>query len=273
MSAAREPVDPPVATDPAATDPAGTDAAGTDRAGTDRAGTDAATTAGNVIDPRAVRVSVAITSRLAGDPVIVVAPAVVDGPLQSPDDPAAGPATVPPLTPATVPTPTAAGMGDPAVRPLVDGRPVAARLEWLAEQRAVLVRGVGPDAQRTRVFFGPLRALASAGRLVREVVVDGWRFEIELEPERRAALRERAQRGREVAGHSGPLEVRSIIPGRIVALSVAPGDPVETGQQLMVLEAMKMQNELRAPRDGTIERIAVGVGQKVELGDLLLVIG
>ena len=244
MSAAREPGD------PAATGPAGTDPAATEPLAAP----------GGAVDPRAVRVSVAVTSRLDGDPVTVVAPAVAGGALQRPDDAAAAP------------VPAAAATGSSADRPLVDGRPAAVRLEWLDEQRAVLVRGVGPDAQRTRVLLGPPRALASDGTLVREVVVDGWRFDIELEPERRAALRERARRGREAAGHSGPLEVRSIIPGRIVALSVAPGDPVEAGQQLMVLEAMKMQNELRAPRDGTVERVAVGVGQNVELGDLLLVI-
>ena len=51
------------------------------------------------------------------------------------------------------------------------------------------------------------------------------------------------------AGTTGPLEIRAIIPGRIVAVSVIPGEAVETGQQLLVLEAMKMQNELgrRAP--------------------------
>jgi len=47
---------------------------------------------------------------------------------------------------------------------------------------------------------------------------------------------------------------------------------VTAGQQLLVVEAMKMQNELRAPRDGTIERVAVGAGATIEVGDLLLVI-
>jgi glutaconyl-CoA decarboxylase len=73
-----------------------------------------------------------------------------------------------------------------------------------------------------------------------------------------------------VAG--GPVDVRAIIPGRIAAVNVASGDAVTAGQQLLVLEAMKMQNELRAPRDGTIDRVAVSVGETVEVGDLLLVI-
>jgi biotin carboxyl carrier protein len=106
----------------------------------------------------------------------------------------------------------------------------------------------------------------------REVIVDGWRIEVTVEPEARAALRERAQRGRAEAGASGPTKVHAIIPGVVVAVSVAPGDAVTAGQQLLVVEAMKMQNELRAPRDGTIEQVAVGAGSTIEVGDLLLVL-
>ena len=64
-----------------------------------------------------------------------------------------------------------------------------------------------------------------------------------------------------------------MIPGRVVAVAVAPGDVVAAGQTLLVVEAMKMQNELRTPRDGTVERVAVGVGETIDLGDLLMVIG
>lgn len=106
----------------------------------------------------------------------------------------------------------------------------------------------------------------------REVLIDGWRFEVTIEPEARAALRERAQRDRAHAGSSGPTNVHAIIPGVVVAVSVAPGDAVTAGQQLLVVEAMKMQNELRAPRDGTVEQVAVGAGSRVEVGDLLIVL-
>jgi biotin carboxyl carrier protein len=107
---------------------------------------------------------------------------------------------------------------------------------------------------------------------VREVVVDGWRIEVELEFERRAVLRERARRGAGVASHGGPVEVRAIIPGRVVAVSVVAGDSVEAGQQILVVEAMKMQNELRAPREGSVQRVGVAVGDTIEVGDLLVVI-
>jgi biotin carboxyl carrier protein len=105
-----------------------------------------------------------------------------------------------------------------------------------------------------------------------EVIVDGWRFEFTTEPESRAGLRERARRGADAAGHGGPTEIRAIIPGRVVGVSVAAGDAVAAGQEILVIEAMKMQNELRSPRAGTVERLAVGAGARVELGDLLVVI-
>ena len=55
-------------------------------------------------------------------------------------------------------------------------------------------------------------------------------------------------------------------------MAVTPGDTVAAGQRLLAVEAMKMENELRAPRDGVVERVEVGVGQTVELGDSLVVI-
>jgi biotin carboxyl carrier protein len=163
-----------------------------------------------------------------------------------------------------------AGDEGPSPRPLVDGSPIDARLEWLDDARAILVRGEGTEATRTPVVLGPARP--RDGTSVREVVVDGWRFDIVLESERRAALRERSRRGTEAGGRTGPLEIRAIIPGRIVAVPVSARTEVVPGQVLLVLEAMKMQNELRAPREGTIERVAVAVGVNVEVGDLLMVI-
>jgi biotin carboxyl carrier protein len=105
-----------------------------------------------------------------------------------------------------------------------------------------------------------------------EVVVDGWRFELEVQDDARATLRERATRGADAAAASGPLEVLAAIPGRVVSVAVAAADHVEAGTTLLVVEAMKMQNELRAPRSGRVERVAVGPGDTIELGDVLVVI-
>ena len=106
-----------------------------------------------------------------------------------------------------------------------------------------------------------------------EVVVNGWRFEFEVEDADRAALRARASNHRGAAAQHGPTQVRAIIPGRVMTVAVAPGDTVTAGQQLLTVEAMKMQNELRSPRDGTVERVAVGPGATVEPGDILVVLG
>jgi biotin carboxyl carrier protein len=106
-----------------------------------------------------------------------------------------------------------------------------------------------------------------------EVVVDGWRFEFEVEDAERAALRARATSVQGAQARHGPTEVRAIIPGRVLTVAVTPGDLVTAGQQLLTVEAMKMQNELRSPRDGTIERVAVGPGATVEPGDVLVILG
>ena len=145
-------------------------------------------------------------------------------------------------------------------------------VRWVDAGRAVVVDAASPDADATPVVVGRMERNARSGAGRMEVVVGGWRVLLDVEPERIARLRERARRGGVDAARSGPLEVRAIIPGRVVAVSVAEGDAVEAGQQLLVVEAMKMQNELRAPRAGTVERIAVGPGQNVELAALLLVL-
>ena len=55
-------------------------------------------------------------------------------------------------------------------------------------------------------------------------------------------------------------------------MAVTVRDTVTVGQTLLVDEAMKMQNELRAPRDGVVERVSVAVGETIDLGDLLVVL-
>jgi biotin carboxyl carrier protein len=163
---------------------------------------------------------------------------------------------------------TASASARPTDEPLTVGPDTEARLETAGPGRAMLVTG-----SRTPVLVAARRPGDASGPRPVEVVVDGWRFELEVEPATRAALRERASRDRGAKSHGVGAELRAIIPGRVVAVSVAAGDPVSAGQQLLVVEAMKMQNEVRAPVAGTVERLAVGEGQTIELGDLLVVIG
>ncbi|MEA2654427.1 MAG: hypothetical protein QOI37_1654 [Chloroflexota bacterium] len=146
--------------------------------------------------------------------------------------------------------------GEPVVEP--DPQVAAPPRLTLPSERPVVLPGAAPSTVR--------------GRTAVEVIVAGWQFELEVEDAGLAQLRERATGGRDAATHHGPTEVRAIIPGRVVSVVVVVGDEVTAGQRLLAVEAMKMENELRAPRDGTVERVTVSVGQTVELGDALVVI-
>ena len=128
----------------------------------------------------------------------------------------------------------------------------------------------GPG-ERPVVLPGTVRPTVRGDTPV-EVVVAGWRFELEVQDVRLAELRARATADRASAGDHGPTVVRAIIPGRVVSVAVTPGETVAAGQRLLAVEAMKMENELRAPRDGLVERVEVSVGDTVELGDSLVVI-
>ncbi len=137
-------------------------------------------------------------------------------------------------------------------------------------------RGESPHLPRSRgaphrSIVEPLPATPDGARRF-EVVVDGWRFELAVEDAARAELRERATRGGGGRGHDGPVDVRALIPGRVVGVLVVDGATVGRGDPVIVVEAMKMQNEVRAPRDGNVARLAVAVGSTVEVGDRLLAI-
>ena len=70
----------------------------------------------------------------------------------------------------------------------------------------------------------------------------------------------------------GPQRVVAPMPGKIVRVLVKPGDAVTAKQGLVVVEAMKMENELRAARDGRVREVAVAEGQSVDAGAVLLVV-
>lgn len=111
------------------------------------------------------------------------------------------------------------------------------------------------------------------GRRRLEVVVGGWRFEATVESAARAELKDRAARDAAAHHRTADLTLRAQIPGRVVRLWVALGEKVEAGQRLLAIEAMKMENEIRAPHAGTVKDIKVEVGNLVERRDELLSIG
>jgi biotin carboxyl carrier protein len=102
---------------------------------------------------------------------------------------------------------------------------------------------------------------------VSAVVVDGERYHIRVEEETRHIIRTRG--GKAAAGGQ---VLKAPMPGKVVHIDVGVGQPVQAGDALIVLEAMKMENEFRAATAGQVAEIRVQVGQTVNPGDVLLVI-
>jgi biotin carboxyl carrier protein len=169
--------------------------------------------------------------------------------------------------------PQGLGGGDPTDADLAGGeRDPAARLEVTGSGSGILRTSAG--ARRLLWTVRPPAGFAQDGRgsgtLDYEIVLDGWRFVVSVEPAAHAALRDRARRGASVARAHASVVVRAPMPGRIAAVLVIDGQAVVAGEPLLTLEAMKMENVVHAPRAGTIARVAVGAGQTVELGDTLV---
>jgi biotin carboxyl carrier protein len=95
------------------------------------------------------------------------------------------------------------------------------------------------------------------------VVIDGYRFEIAVRDPRRFSRKDAARAGEGVQTVAAPM------PGKVVRVLVAPGDAVEAGQGLLVVEAMKMQNEMKASRAGRILTVTVEEGATVSAGEVL----
>jgi biotin carboxyl carrier protein len=100
-----------------------------------------------------------------------------------------------------------------------------------------------------------------------QVLLRGHLYQVTVEDERQRRLRESS---RTVAVSGGEFHLKSPMPGLIVSVPVEEGQAVEQGQDLVILESMKMQNELKAPRRGTVGRIRVRPGDSVEQNALLL---
>jgi len=115
-------------------------------------------------------------------------------------------------------------------------------------------------------------ASRAVGQRRYEAVVDGWVFQVSVGSADRARLQERVSHSAKEAGLQVHITIRAQIPGRVVRLWVKTGDTVEAGQRLLAVDAMKMENEVRAPRAGVVGALPVGIGQTVELGDDLVTV-
>lgn len=98
------------------------------------------------------------------------------------------------------------------------------------------------------------------------VTLHGRRIPVTVRTRRERLLA--AEKG--AASAAGPIELKATLPGLVVAVAVGEGDEVGDGQPVVTIEAMKMHNEVRAPRAGRVTRVSVGAGQTVRSGEPLL---
>lgn len=151
------------------------------------------------------------------------------------------------------------GGGRYAVR--VDGRPLAVDWRDAGGPFASLLVTRPPDTASLS-FHVALEPRAGGYR----VLLGAEEFAVDLREQGRAA--EAAPR----VPASGPARLLAPMPGRIVRVLVEAGQAVEAGQGLVVMEAMKMENELRAPRAGRVAELRAAEGRTVETGALLAVV-
>jgi biotin carboxyl carrier protein len=137
----------------------------------------------------------------------------------------------------------------------IDGETIVATVQrvedglyWLEWNNRSFEISVMPDGDAYSVSLG--------GRRIAVEIVDS-----------RNALRKAAQHG-----HDGMAELRAPMPGKVVKVLVTEGADVEVNQGLLVIEAMKMQNEVKSPKKGVVRKIGVKEAAAVNAGDLLVVV-
>ena len=103
----------------------------------------------------------------------------------------------------------------------------------------------------------------------KRITFNGRELTVDYETERHRLLRKVAGLGISAHVHA---DIKASMPGLVVRVNCQAGMDVKKGQPILILEAMKMENEVRSPLDGTIKEIRVKTGQPVEKGDLLVVL-
>ena len=144
-------------------------------------------------------------------------------------------------------------------RAIVEGEALDVGLTTVEGTPVRLVR-IGEQVHRVAARRGE-----TAGRW--SLAVDGVRVETEALDERRRTIRDLSAAS---AAASGPAPVTAPMPGLVIRVNVAPGDRVSAGQGLVVMEAMKMENELRASADAVVVAVRATVGTAVNKGAILV---
>ena len=135
----------------------------------------------------------------------------------------------------------------------IDGREIAIDFVWLGENAGSLfIAGKSFEVRRD----------ADGG-----IFVGAKRVEVSIDDPRSW----QGRRWRESA-HTGPQKLKASMPGKIVRILAREGDEIQAGQGVVVVEAMKMQNEIRSPRAGKVQRVLVREGANVNPGEVLAIV-
>jgi biotin carboxyl carrier protein len=134
---------------------------------------------------------------------------------------------------------------------------------------AMLAPGNATPVRIMRIGDRVVRVLhrRGEGKGVYTLDIDGYAYSAEAVDERTRVIREMTAKA---GGAAGPAPLKAPMPGLIVRVNVAVGDAVQAGQGLVVMEAMKMENELRATAAGIVKTIHATPGTAVEKGTLLV---
>jgi biotin carboxyl carrier protein len=140
-----------------------------------------------------------------------------------------------------------------ALRVLLDGQLIAADAVEIAPNTfSILLGGQSFEIRVSPLPDGTLQLQSAEQEFIAEVI----------DP--------RAWRGRHTAAEAeGRQQILAPMPGKVIRVLVRVGDKVEAGHGLLVVEAMKMQNEIRSPKSGTVERLHVKEDQLVNAGEVL----
>ena len=142
---------------------------------------------------------------------------------------------------------------------LLDGQPIFIDFEQIAQ----------PDLYSLLYGGYSHELLIESERFNYAVTLRGEQFNVQVEDERTRKL----NAGRKsTALPDGEFALKAPIPGLVVKMLVKDGDEVEDGQSLVILEAMKMENELRSPKAGVVKKVEVIPGQRVEQNAILIVL-
>lgn len=141
----------------------------------------------------------------------------------------------------------------------LDGRTIPISLADVEGTPVRLVR-VGDQVHRVIVR-------RRAGRGAYTLWLDGYTYEVEALDERTRTIRDLTA---VQSGPTGPLPLVAPMPGLVVRVNVEPGDVVTAGQGIVVMEAMKMENELRASGAGRVKAVRAKVGEAVDKGTVLV---